>query len=112
MFSLLEEQNVPVVIHCADPENNWDINSVAPNVIQAGWFYGDGTFCTKQELYDEVFSIIALLYTVCYYQHMSRRQKTSARFAAGRSCHAKKPGLLDLSSPDFSIKFQFFLKFS
>ena len=58
MFSLLEEQNVPITIHCADPEKNWDITKVSPNALKAGWFYGDGTFKTKQELYDETFEML------------------------------------------------------
>ena len=58
MFSLLEEQSLPVTIHCADPEKNWDINKVSPGALAAGWFYGDGTFKTKQELYDETFEML------------------------------------------------------
>lgn len=58
MFSLLEERGIPITIHCADPEKNWDINKVSPGALAAGWFYGDGTFKTKQELYDETFEML------------------------------------------------------
>ena len=58
MFSLLEEQKIPITIHCADPEKNWDINKVSPGALAAGWFYGDGTFSTKQELYDETLEML------------------------------------------------------
>lgn len=49
MFSILEEQSIPVLMHCADPETFWD----KPNGA-----YSDGTFLSKQELYNETFEML------------------------------------------------------
>ena len=58
MFSLLEEQQVPVMIHSGDPETFWDPALATDYQIKAGWFYGDSTFLTCQEIYDEVFAML------------------------------------------------------
>ncbi|MBR6603164.1 MAG: amidohydrolase family protein [Clostridia bacterium] len=58
MFSLLEERGTPVLIHSGDPETNWDVTKVSPNVIARGWFYGDGTFLTPEEIYAEKFRML------------------------------------------------------
>lgn len=57
-FSLLEERGTPVIIHSGDPENSWDINSVSPEAVAKGWFYGDGTYLSCQEHYDECFKML------------------------------------------------------
>ena len=49
MFSLLEERNTPVLIHVNDPEECWN----KPNGV-----YSDGTYGTKQQLYEEVFEML------------------------------------------------------
>ena len=58
MFSLLEERGTPVLIHSGDPEDNWDITKVSPNAVARGWFYGDGTFLTPEEIYAEDFEML------------------------------------------------------
>ena len=57
-FSLMEERDVPVTIHSGDPETFWDPSCVNPYQISRGWFYGDGTFPTCQEIYDEDFAML------------------------------------------------------
>ncbi len=58
MFSMLEERDVPVLLHVSDPEEFWDPDKAPPYVKQAGWFYGDGTYLSKQAIYDEVFELL------------------------------------------------------
>lgn len=49
MLSLLEKKGIPVLLHSADPETFWDKPDGA---------YCDGTFLSKQELYDETFEML------------------------------------------------------
>ena len=58
MFTLLEEKGLPVLMHVNDPEEFWDIQKIAPSHIERGWFYGDGTYLSRQEIYDEVFEML------------------------------------------------------
>ncbi len=48
MFSLLEERGIPTTIHVADPEDFWD----------EGRQYGDKSFPSKKQLYDEIFRVL------------------------------------------------------
>ena len=53
-YSYLEDEQIPVISHVADPETFWDYD-LAPEFSHIeGWFYGDGTFLTKEEIYEEV----------------------------------------------------------
>lgn len=58
MFSMLEERGIPVLAHVNDPETFWDKSQMTPAEIERGWWYGDGTFLTKQAIYDEVFEML------------------------------------------------------
>jgi predicted TIM-barrel fold metal-dependent hydrolase len=58
MWTTLEELEMPVVFHVADPEEFWDAELVPSWARDNGWFYGDGTFPTKDELYAEVDNIL------------------------------------------------------
>ncbi len=58
-YSYLEEESVPVLFHVADPESFWDPELAPPSAHERGWFYGDGTFTGKEELYAEVESVLA-----------------------------------------------------
>ncbi len=58
MFSWLEENDIPVTMHVNDPETNWEAREMSEEEIRRGWFYGDGTFPTKQEIYDETFAML------------------------------------------------------
>ncbi len=53
-YKYLEDNKIPVVSHVADPETFWDYD-LAPEFSHIeGWFYGNGTFLTKEEIYHEV----------------------------------------------------------
>ncbi len=54
MWAALEEQGFPVVFHVADPEEFWDAERCPDWARAQGWFYGDGTYPLKEDLYAEV----------------------------------------------------------
>lgn len=59
LWAALEELQMPIVCHIADPEEFWDPARI-PNWAQAnGWFYGDGAYPAKEALYAEVDRILA-----------------------------------------------------
>ena len=53
-YSYLEKKGVPLLFHVADPEAFWDPDQVSESARQRGWFYGDGSFPQKEQLYAEV----------------------------------------------------------
>jgi predicted TIM-barrel fold metal-dependent hydrolase len=54
MWAALEEQGFPIVFHVADPEEFWDADRCPDWARAQGWFYGDGTYPLKEDLYAEV----------------------------------------------------------
>ncbi len=58
-LSLLEERGTPVLMHSGDPENFWDITKMTPAQIARGWYYGDGTYLSREAHYAEVFEMLA-----------------------------------------------------
>ena len=56
-YACLERTGQHIVWHVADPETFWDKDKAPAFSFQSGWFYGDGTFLTKQQLYDEVLAV-------------------------------------------------------
>jgi predicted TIM-barrel fold metal-dependent hydrolase len=59
MWAALEEQGFPVVFHVADPEEFWDAGACPDWARAHGWFYGDGTYPVKEDLYAEVERVLA-----------------------------------------------------
>jgi len=53
-YGLLESRGIPIVYHVADPPAFWDPDKVSDGIRERGWFYGDGTFPTREEFYVEV----------------------------------------------------------
>ncbi len=58
MFSYLEENDLPVCFHVADPEEFWEKREMTEAEIARGWYYGDGTFPSKEQLYQETFEVL------------------------------------------------------
>lgn len=58
MWATLERLEMPVLWHVADPEEFWDPVLAPSWARDQGWFYGDGTFPTKEELYGEVDDVL------------------------------------------------------
>jgi predicted TIM-barrel fold metal-dependent hydrolase len=57
-YKFLEDGKIPVLVHIADPETFWDRETVPDWAYDNGWFYGDGSYKTKEELYNEVDRIL------------------------------------------------------
>ena len=51
-FSYAEENNIPVLMHVADPSTSWDIEKVDKWAYEHGRFYGLPGFMTREELYE------------------------------------------------------------
>ena len=58
-FSLMEERGTPVHIHSGDPETFWDLSKMTPYEIARGWYYGDGSFLSREAIYEEDFEMLA-----------------------------------------------------
>lgn len=58
MFSYLEENDIPVTIHVNDPEKLWEKRELTEYEILRGWGYCDGTYLSKQEIYEEAFAML------------------------------------------------------
>ena len=58
MFTLLEEQNIPVLIHVNDPEHMWVKRIPTEEEIKRDWCYFFDGYLSKQEIYDETFAML------------------------------------------------------
>ena len=58
-YAKLEEKQIPLVAHIADPEECWDRALIPDWAYDAGYYYGDGTYVAKEKLYDEVEDVLA-----------------------------------------------------
>jgi predicted TIM-barrel fold metal-dependent hydrolase len=58
LYATCERLGLPILMHVADPEELWDWEALPEWARQRQWFYGDGTFPTKEELYAEVERIL------------------------------------------------------
>lgn len=54
LYRYLETERIPLLWHVADPETFWDPEQVPEGARERGWYYGDGTFPEKEELYGQV----------------------------------------------------------
>lgn len=53
MFDMLEEKQVPIISHIADPDYFWDPARMTPEMVRSGWYYGGGDFLPRAEIYRE-----------------------------------------------------------
>jgi hypothetical protein len=58
VYAVGERLGLPILMHVADPEELWDRDALPEWARQREWFYGDGTFPTKEGLYAEVEHIL------------------------------------------------------
>jgi len=56
-YSFLEENSIPVTMHVANPEENWDISKASEYNIKMGRVY-DNSYPTRLQLLDEVDGIM------------------------------------------------------
>ncbi len=57
-YSYLEKESVPLLFHVNDPESFWDPDRVSPGARAKGWFYGDGTFPSREQIYGEAENVL------------------------------------------------------
>ena len=57
-FAYLEEHNIPIKWHVADPEENWDKSKCDQGTIEAGWCYDAPGFLSKEEHIAEALTML------------------------------------------------------
>ena len=57
-YEYIESNELPMLWHVGDPEDNWFEDRCSEGVKQAGWCYGDGSFVTLEQLYSEVENVL------------------------------------------------------
>ncbi len=57
-FAFLEETGTHIVWHACDPETFWDKDLAPAFSFEEGWFYGDGSFPSKEQIYRDVFAVL------------------------------------------------------
>ncbi len=56
-FAYLQENELPITLHNADPCEFWDINKLSQDAIDAGW-YNDESGLTKAQMEEDVFKVM------------------------------------------------------
>ena len=58
MFSFMEENNLPVCMHVAEPEDRWFNKAMSEEAIARGWYYGPESGCvSKEQLTEETLAM-------------------------------------------------------
>jgi predicted TIM-barrel fold metal-dependent hydrolase len=57
-YRIMEHRQVPMTFHVADPEEFWDESKAPAFARTNGWLYTDGTYVSKEQLYEETFSVL------------------------------------------------------
>ncbi len=57
-YSYMEKKSYPIIMHVADPETFWDPDKEPEISKKRGWFWGDGTFSEKEQLYREAEAVL------------------------------------------------------
>ena len=82
-YAYMEENQIPIIMHLANPEENWDINIADEHSIKVGRVY-DESYPSKQELQEEVFAILDkfpnLCLTLAHMGFMSHNVEDAERF--------------------------------
>ena len=53
-FAELEKDGTHLIFHVNDPEEFWDRSKVSQDIIDNGWFYGDGSYASNEEVYRQI----------------------------------------------------------
>ncbi len=56
-YSFMEKNGLPIVMHAANPTENWDVSTATPDAIRAGRVY-DASYPTKAEITAQVFDVM------------------------------------------------------
>jgi len=57
-YTYMEKNRIPMIIHIGDPEEFWDKDAIPAWAYAAGYYYGDGTFVSKEQLYEETLAVL------------------------------------------------------
>ena len=57
LYSEMEKDGTHIVFHINDPIDCWDITKTSQEFIDKGWFYGDGTYLTYEETYNQALKL-------------------------------------------------------
>ncbi len=57
VYTEMERDGTHIVFHINDPDTFWDINTVSAEHVEKGWFYGDGTYLTYDEIQRQAFEL-------------------------------------------------------
>ena len=53
-YSEIEKDGVHLLFHVNDPDDCWDRSKVSQDVIDSGWFYGEGNYASHEEIYSQI----------------------------------------------------------
>ena len=57
-YAFAESEQIPILFHVADPERFWDPDRVPRFARRMGWYYGDGDWPSKEQLYREAEGVL------------------------------------------------------
>lgn len=58
-FAAIERDGTHVVWHVADPGHFWMREYVSDEFVERGWFYGDGTYPTQSQIFEQVETVLS-----------------------------------------------------
>lgn len=83
-YDYLQQTGIPLLFHVNDPEEFWDEERVPAWARERGWYWGDGTYPTKEQLYSEVDTVLRnfprLNVTFPHFYFLSADPDRAARF--------------------------------
>jgi predicted TIM-barrel fold metal-dependent hydrolase len=84
LWRTLEQEQLPLVLHVADPDFFWDKQRCPDWAKKSGWDYTDGTYPNKIDLFTEVDHVLErfpnLLLTLAHFKFMSTELSAAADF--------------------------------
>ena len=60
LFSAIEKNNTHLIFHVNDPKEFWEDGEGAQGLKDLGWFYGDGTFASHEEIYRQTEKVLEM----------------------------------------------------
>jgi predicted TIM-barrel fold metal-dependent hydrolase len=82
-YAFMEENRYPIIMHVANPNENWDISKADKYAVQAGRVY-DSSYPTKDEITRQVFSVMKkypkLKLILAHWGFFSQEKENAERF--------------------------------
>ena len=57
-FAAAERDGTHMIWHVADPDTFWDLDRIPKVFLERGWYYGDGTYLSYEDTYQQVFNVL------------------------------------------------------